>query len=185
MSRSGEPRWYRGRMILTGDQRAYALVSFVAVPAVANALINGVLGWATLRGASVIPMWSLGPAIGPDLLGTCFFLPLITCLIVTAITHKHRREGRVTPLRARDAAFARSLPGGSSVGAFKRGLLLGVLALPAAGGATISIFWMLGVDELPLGSLLVFKVIFSVLLGCLVTPVIGLLALADPEPAIP
>ena len=167
-------------MTLTSEQRTYALASFVVIPAVANTVINGVIGWATFRGVDAIPLWSTGPAVGSDLVGTCLFLPLFTCLIVTPLTRRHVRNGMVAPLLGLDLpSWLRWGPRG----AFARGVLLGVACLAIVGGATAVALSALGVGPLTLTPLLLLKVVFSVLLGLLVTPVIGLRALADPAPA--
>jgi hypothetical protein len=165
---------------LTPEQRTYALASFVVIPAVANTVINGVLGWATFRGVGAVPLWSMGPAVGSDLVGTCLFLPFITCLIVTPLTRRHVRNGMVAPFVGLD------LPSWLRLGpprALARGALLGAACLAIVGGATAVALSALGVGPLTLTPLLFLKVAFSVLLGLLVTPVIGLRALADPAPA--
>ena len=169
-------------MTLTPEQRTYAIVSFVAVPAIANAVINGALGWATFRSLGAVPLWSIGPAIGPDLVGTTLLLPLITCLIVTPLTRRHVRNGMVTPL---PAPKLQGWLGWGPHGALARGALLGGACLAILGGATAVVLSALGVGPLTLTPLLALKVVFSVLLGLLVTPLIGLRALADPVPTAP
>jgi hypothetical protein len=169
-------------MELSPAQRSYAMASFVVVPAVANTVINGAVGWLTFGAVERIPMWGLDTAIGPDLLGTCLFLPLITCLIVTALTRKHVRQGTVDPLVGSDVP---DWAGFAPRGALGRGLLLGLVSIVAAGGGTLAVLWIVDVGAMDLAPLLVLKVLFAVALGLVVTPIIGILALADPvgEPA--
>ena len=166
--------------LLSPGQRNYALVAFALVPAAANSVINGLIGWAMFRNSDFVPVWGLGPSVGPDTLGTCFFLPLFTCLVVTPLTWRHVRRGAVEPLSefkavptwARDALRP----------VVKRAALLGCASFLVVGPVVLVSLSVLGVGQVALVSFLVFKVAFSVMLGLVVTPLIGLLALADPVP---
>jgi hypothetical protein len=162
---------------MTSAQRRYAIVSFVIGPAVANALINGLLGWATFRGVRHVPIWGLGPSVGPDTLGTCFFLPFFTCLIVTAVTRRHVRRGQVPPL-VEVPVVLRTLQGalGRLVG---RALAVGLTTFVVVGGFVSAVSMSLDTETMTYGSFLTFKIGFSVALGLVVTPPLGLLALAD------
>jgi hypothetical protein len=167
---------------LTPEQRSYAIVAFGIGPAVANALINGLLGWATFRGVEHVPIWSTGPSVGPDTLGTCFFLPFLTCLIATALTRRDRRQGKVAPL----AAFPPSLQVlRRTLGPlFRRALAIGLAMFVVVGGLVLAGLSSLDTATMPHGRFLAFKIGFAVALGLVVTPPIGLLALADPLPAV-
>ncbi len=170
------------KVLLSRSQLSYALVGFVLVPAMANFVINGLIGWAIFRNADVVPLWGLGPSVGPDLLGTCFFLPFITCFVVTPLTWRHIRRGTVEPLRELSAVptWAR----GALRPVLRRAALLGLASLLVVGGVALASLSALGVSQVGLVPFLVFKVAFSVLLGLVVTPLIGLLALADPVPNV-
>ncbi len=85
-------------MELSRSQQQYLLIGHCVVPFVINFILNGLIGLAMFRGVSRVPVWGLQTSAGPDLLGTCFFLPAITCLIVTPIVHRHVRRAVVEPL---------------------------------------------------------------------------------------
>src|SRR3990172_8538475 len=111
-------------MQLSAAQRGYLLVGQVIVPAVINLVLNGAIGFAMFRCASEIPLLGRQSIVG-DTLGTCFFLPAITCLIVTPIVRGHVKKGTAEPMRG-------ALPRWLAV--FRRGLVGRALALGLAGG---------------------------------------------------
>jgi hypothetical protein len=161
-------------MDLSAAQRGYLLVGQVIVPAVINLVLNGAIGFATFRGTPQVPLLGSQSIVG-DTLGTCFFLPAITCLIVTPIVRGHVRKGTAEPLRG-------ALPGW--LAAFRRALLpralaLGLAGVALAGGVVLALFAALGIESLAFAPFLGFKAVFAGLLGALVTPLIALLALAD------
>lgn len=145
------------------------------MPAVINLVLNGAIGFAMFRGASEIPLLGSQSIVG-DTLGTCFFLPAITCLmIVTPIVRGHVKKGTAEPMRGALprwlAAFRRAL--------VPRALALGLAVMVLAGSLVLTLFAVLGVESLPFAPFLTFKAVFAGLLGGCVTPLIALLALAD------
>ncbi|MFQ5665812.1 MAG: hypothetical protein ACE5I7_05200 [Candidatus Binatia bacterium] len=165
-------------MNLSPDQRRYLLLGQCAVPFALNFVINGLIGWGMFRGVAPVPVWGMNSSAGPDTLGTCFFLPAITCLIVTGIVRRHTRRGTVAPLVAPASlprwlrTFHRPLA--------RRAFVLGATCLAVVGGAVAAVLLASGVSEVPHTPFLWFKAAFSAVLGGAVTPAIGLLALADP-----
>jgi hypothetical protein len=161
-------------MELSPAQRGYLLVGQVIVPAAINLVLNVALGFATFRGASEIPLLGSQSIVG-DTLGTCFFLPAITCLIVTPIVRGHVRKGTAEPLRGALpvwlAAFRRAL--------VPRALALGLAGVASAGALALAGLLAFGIESLAFAPFVGFKAVFAGLLGALVTPLIALLALAD------
>ena len=166
-------------MELSPTQRAYVFVACLVIPSVANFVINGLLAW-LMFSEDPLPVWSAGPSAGSDLIGTCFFLPLITCLIVTPLTRRRVHAGLVErlPAEARPG-WARTLPSAT----FARALVFGVVTLLVVGSAVGATLWLLGWTEVGLTSFVFWKAVFSVVLGWLVTPGIGVAGLGDPAPA--
>ena len=161
-------------MQLSAAQRGYLWVGQVMVPALINLVLNGLIGWAMFRGVSELPRLG-NPSIVGDTLGTCFFLPAITCLIVTPIVRAHVKKGTAQPLVG-------ALPGWLAW--FQRRLVLRAIALglatvAVAGSVVAAALALLGIEALAFTPFLIFKAVFAGLLGGLVTPLIALLALAD------
>lgn len=170
-------------MSLSSTQRRYLVVVQGLVPGVINVVLNGFIAWLMFRGMTTVPVWAQESSIGPDALGTCFFLPAITCLIVTPMVRRHVRTQSVEPLAGPQSLpellrrFYRPVP--------RRALLLGLASLASVGSLSALGLLALGIEEVPFGTFLVSKAIFAGLLGAAVTPAIGLLALADPIQAKP
>jgi hypothetical protein len=166
---------------LSSEHRRYLLIGFCLIPAFMNLAINWLIGWLMFRGKSIVPLWAL-ESIGGDTLVTCFMLPAITCLIVTPIVRRHVRIGMVEPV---DGSVA--IPawlGFAHRPLLRRAILFGLVPLVVFGGALAVVFPILGVSELAFQPFLTFKAGFSAVLGALVTPLIALLALCDPLPAV-
>jgi hypothetical protein len=163
--------------MLSPEQRRYLTIAQGLVPGVINVVIAAALGWLTFRSTTSIPVWAQSSSAGPDTLGTCFFLPAITCLIVTPLVRRHVRARTVEALAPH--ALPRALERFHRPVPF-RAPLLGLATLASVGVVAGLCFLALGIQEIPLGPFLVFKAAFAGLLAAAVTPAIGLLALADP-----
>ncbi len=160
-------------MQLSSAQRRHLVVGQSIVPALINFVLNGAIGFAMFRSVAELPLFG-DPSIVADTLGTCFFLPAITCLIVTPIVRGRVRKGVAQPLAALPgwlAPFHRSL--------LQRAFALGLATVALAGGLAVLALLALGVEALAFTPFLFFKAVFAGLLGGLVTPLIALLALAD------
>ncbi len=164
-------------MELSRSQQQYLLVGHCVVPFVINFILNALLGLAMFWGLSRVPLWGLQTSAGPDLLGTCFFLPAISCLIVTPLVHHHVRRAVVEPLPLSPglptwlARFQRPLR--------TRAALFGLTGLALVGALVLVALGSVGLTELELTRFLWLKATFSAVLGAAITPFIGIVALAD------
>ena len=166
-------------MNLSSNQRQYLLVGQCLIPFVINFVLNGLIGLLMFRGVNPVPTWGIESSAGPDLIGTCFFLPAITCLIVTPIVRRHVRGGMVEPTAAEDLPiwlqpFRRPLA--------TRAALFGLAGLAFIGSLVAAALLSAGPTHFGLGPFLWFKASFSAVLGGAVTPIIGIVALAQTEP---
>lgn len=139
---------------------------------VVNMLISAVLGFLTYRGAASVPLWGQ-QSIAADTIGTTFSLPLFTCLIVTAMSRRRMRAGRLAPWPG--ARFGlRWLPERT----LWRGLVLGLLTVVLVAPPTLSALSVLGVAQQSFWAFVVFKAVFAAALGAVVTPLVALWAIA-------
>jgi len=143
--------------------------------AVFNLLLNAGIAWVMFRHLAVVPMWGQ-ESIGGDTLGTCFFLPFCTGLIVTALVQRRIRAGKLAPLEWTRTShpWLNWLPPGTT----KRSALLGLGTLLVVGPLSILALWSASVSELPLHHFVAFKALFAAALALLVTPIISLWALS-------
>jgi hypothetical protein len=159
---------------LSAEQRRFLWVGQSVVPFAINVVLNGAIGWAMFHGMATIPLWG-SSSIGGDTLGTSFFLPAITCLIVTPLVRSQVRKGAAPAFDGALAGWLRP---------FQRSLLvraaaLGLACVPLAGGAAVALLAALGVTALDFAPFVGWKALYAGVLGALVTPAIALLALAD------
>jgi hypothetical protein len=168
-------------MELAAAHRTYALRDQGVGAALVNFIINGAIAWVMFRSLAAVPLWGQ-QSIAGDTIGTGFFLPFITCLIVTPLTLRQVRTGTLPePAWSRaDHPWLARLPRGAT----SRGAVLGAVGALIAAPPVVLALSALGVGELPLWSFITFKAIFAAILAALVSPLIALAALGD-APRIP
>jgi hypothetical protein len=138
-------------------------------PFIVNAVINALAGWLTFRDKPYVSVWGSQETVFADLLGTSFFLPLITSLVASAIVSRAVAGQTIQPLSEselplclrwfRKSVAIRSVLFGAA------GLLLAVLPV----GLLCLAF---GQDHLSVAVYVVVKVTYAVILGMIVTPLI-------------
>jgi hypothetical protein len=144
--------------------------------AVINFVLNGAIAFLLFRGLERVPLWGQQSIVG-DTIGTCFFLPFFTALIVTPLVRKRMRAGSVAALAWKRETHPPLgwLP--RSTG--KRGLALGAACALIIGPLSIWLLSRLGVADLAFWPFVGFKASFAAALALLVTPIIALWAIAS------
>ncbi len=163
---------------MSSAQRGYLREQGVG-SAIFNFVLNGVIAWLMFRGQATVPLFGQ-QSIAGDTIGTCFFLPLLTCLIATRLARGHVQAGKVTALgwSRTSRPVLRWLPAGT----FPRGLALAAACIAVFATLTIAALVVLEVAEMQLWHFLAFKATFAAFLAAIVTPVVALWAIADPSP---
>jgi hypothetical protein len=95
-----------------------------------------------------------------DSLGTLFLLPLITTMLVSAVVRREYKTGRPS------ARFA-----------VRRGVGLGAVVLAVFTPAVIALLAATPLHDLSPAGFVTYKVVFGLVLGAIVTPLIALDAL--------
>jgi hypothetical protein len=167
-------------MKLSSNQRQYLFFGQCLIPFVINFVLNGLIGLVMFRGVNPVPTWGAEFSAGPDLIGTCFFLPAITCLIVTPIVRRHIRGGVVERTSESECLPSWLRPFRRPLAA--RAVLFGLAGLGLIGGLVTAVLLAAALTEFELTPFLWFKASFSAVLGGAVTPIIALVALAEAEP---
>jgi hypothetical protein len=172
---------------LGADHRRFIFWHAIVGAAIVNAILSGLIAWLSVRNEDSVPQWAAPlvdkPSTIADTLGTFFILPLLTCLIFTAVARRELRHGRVPPLGWdwSPKSVLRRLPKGT----FRRGVALGALCTAALGPPAVAVIVAIGVGDLTVGEFVTYKAIFGVLLGFVVTPIVALWALSEAGPAEP
>jgi hypothetical protein len=163
-------------MTLPSGVFRYLMIAQTAIPIVFNVVIPLALGWLTYRKQPVIVTWAMDKGAVADFIGTCYLLPAVTCLIATPIVRRHVANGIVRRVPAANVPrWLLIFRGGLIWRAVKWGLAtLTVLSMPV-----VITFVLLTGETIPTTRFLIVKVLFAVVLGCIVTPLISLVALTD------
>ena len=147
-----------------------------ALGLVLNFFLNGASAWASFPPVATLPLWARGNCVAGATIGTSFFLPLTTCLLLTPFVRRALRRGSLPPIAVGDLPRGiRSLPRG----VVARGALVGLLCALTLGPAACGLLDAAGVTELGRAGDALFKAVYTALLGLLVTPLLGLRALGD------
>jgi hypothetical protein len=143
------------------------------VGAVINFVLNGAIGWVLFVNKPPQPLWARGPSIASDTLGTSFFLPFITCLILTSVVRRDVAKGRVPALDVGQSPLAERAPKNR----VSRGALIGVICLLTLGPVVVLGLGAAGFERMTAWQFIVFKASYSLVLAAIVSPVIALVAL--------
>jgi hypothetical protein len=172
---------------LSTEQRRFFFWHAIVGAAIVNATLSALIAWLSVRREDSVPRWAAPlvdkPSTITDTVGTFFILPLLTCLIFTAVARRELAHGRVKPLgwTWSPRSVLRRLPKST----WRRGVALGAICMAALGPPAVALIVVLGVGDLSIGEFVTYKAIFGVALGVLVTPIVGLWALSEAEPAEP
>lgn len=154
----------------------YLLIAQTAIPILFNIAIPLTLGWLTFRTQTSVVTWALDKGAVADFIGTCYLLPAITCLIATPIVHSHAARGIVSRVPAEDVPRRLLFYRG---GLIWRATKWGLTGLTLLSAPVFFAFKLLADETIPTVTFLVVKITFAVVLGCVVTPLISLVALTD------
>ena len=156
--------------------RRYLLLEQGVGAAVFNFVLNAAIAWAMFRSVDVVPLWGQQSIMG-DTIGTCFLLPLLTCLIVTRLVRGHIRAGKVASLGWTRASHP--VLGWLPRTTARRGVALGVACIALLAPLAFVALGLLGVAGMPFWRFVLFKAAFAALAAALVTPLVALWAIAE------
>lgn len=160
---------------LSPAHRRFLAIEQGLVPGVFNLLLNAAIAWAMFRDRTTVPFWGL-ESIAADTIGTAFFLPCMTTLVVTLQVRRHCRRGRIAAILPAPAASA-LVPSRT----FPRALVAGLAGIVVLGIPATLAMRALGMDELPLRSFVAVKATIAAAMALVVTPIVALVALSDAD----
>jgi hypothetical protein len=169
---------------VSAEHRRWIVINAIVITALINAALNALIAWGTAAGKDQIPLWAAplvgGPSTITDTVGTFFILPLVTTLLITTVIWHELRAGRVAPLVLAPGtdAFLRRVPSRR----LRRGLYFGALTTLMLAPAAVIVLAGIDFGDISVGDFVLYKAIFGVLLGLVVTPAIAVAALTG-EPA--
>ncbi len=151
--------------------RRYLLLEQGLGAAAFNFVLNAAIAWVLFRHLPDVPLWGT-QSIAGDAIGTAFFLPFATGVVVAHMTRRRVRAGRLPPL---DGGAWLPVP------TVARSAALGVACAAAIGPLCLWTLRELGIDGMTLGSFVLFKAAFAAALAAVVTPLIAAAALRPPR----
>lgn len=143
---------------------------------VLNFFLNGGVAWATFPPVETLPLWARSNCVGADTIGTSFFLPLTTCLILTPIVRRALRGGTMAGIDRADLPAAIRFWPSNFVA---RGALVGLMCALTIALAAAGLLTAAGVHAMGRGEVTLYKAVYTAILGLIVTPLFGWRALAD------
>lgn len=172
------------RAVLTPEQTRFLRREQMIAPAVFNFVFNVGAGWLVFRQTQPVPIWFelsmpglLAPNLVGDILGMFFFLPFVTCLLVTPLVRRAAQAGKVTRVRlvAKQHPILRHFPAST----WQRGALVGSVSALGIAPFAIGLLSLFGAEALPLATAVGLKGVLAAGLAALTTPWFALYVLAD------
>jgi hypothetical protein len=161
-------------MQLSPAHRRFHVVDQQVGPMIVKLGLNAAIAWGPVREMERVPLWGQ-QSIAGDTVGTAFVLPLLTCLIVSAVVTRQVARGHLARIEnASRSSIVDSLGVRRPV---VRGALLGCIAIGLTAVPVIAWLALRGPSEMTFGSFVWFKALFATALGMLVTPLLGWVAL--------
>ncbi len=166
-------------MKLPPDVVRYLVIGHVFITVFINIAVNVCLGVLAFGGSEFVSTWAADKGAAADSIGTCFFLPFITCLIATPIVRYQSSKGFVGRVSTTDVpqwllAFRGPI--------FVRSLKFGICGLLIFAGPVFLAYLLMAPDVITTGAFLAIKPAFAAVLGMPVTPLIALVELAQESP---
>jgi hypothetical protein len=164
------------------EHRRWLFLNTIVIAAVVNAALNALIAWGSAANEDEIPLWAVplveGPSLITDTVGTLFILPFLTTLIVTTVVWHELREGRIAPLSKRTSGLLARIPKTRA----RRGAYFGAVTTLVLAPPGVLILVLRDPGDVSVGDFVLFKAIFGVVLGAIVTPPIALAAMTDDPP---
>jgi len=165
-----------GPQALDAEQRRFLIRGPLLLTAAINLVLNAAPAWLSARGMESIPLWSTplvgGPSTITDTIGTLFFLPLITTLLVTFGVRRTIDRGGLRPLTWLEdpVPLLRLLP----AKALPRALLLAAGCVVFGGPPAAALLALTGFGDVSVEAFVLYKAILGVGLGAVLTPLVAL-----------
>jgi hypothetical protein len=165
------------------EHRRWLFFNTIVIAALANAALNALIAWGSAANEDEIPLWAVplveGPSLITDTIGTFFILPFLTTLAVTTAVWHELREGRIQPLSKRTSGLLARMPKTR----VRRGAYFGAITTLVLSPPAVLILVLRDPGDVSVGDFVLFKAIFGVVLGAIVTPPIALAAMTDDPPS--
>lgn len=168
---------------ISAEQRRWIVVNSIVATAVVNLMLNALIAWLSVRGDDGgLELWSSKfgeSSMVADAIGTALILPLITCLITTALVRREIAAGKLAPIdpAAPRPSWLRSAPQPT----LRRAIWFGAWTALIVAPVWVLLLIATGFEGLSPGEFALYKALVAVPLGIVVTPPIAYAAMALPR----
>jgi hypothetical protein len=171
-----------GAQRLTPAHRRFLIRDALLIAAFVNAALSALIAWLFTLSEEEIPQAAVplveGPSVVVDTVATCFVLPFLTTLAITTVIWKELREAHLTRLPLAPGSWAQRLPDTR----LRRASVIGLLCLLVFGPISLALLLLFDYGDISTGEFVLFKALFGIVLGALVTPFIAMVAFGDEPP---
>jgi hypothetical protein len=153
---------------LSPEQRRYLILQSGFGAAIANAILNGVIGWVITRGLTEFPVWGI-PGVFTDLVATAFGVTFGTFIAVAIQVPRDVAKNKISlpSLSPSLTAALTRLP----QGVWRRAIWLGLLATLVCTPALVVLLAATGRQALEPRTFIAIKAVLSAIEGGLITPI--------------
>jgi hypothetical protein len=157
------------------------LIGQAIIPFFINIAVNVILGALTFGGQESVATWAIDKGAAADSIGTCFFLPFITCLIATPIVRHQVAQGAASRIPPTDTPHWARLMSGPVI---LRAAKFGVAGFLLLAGPVYAVYGMFAESSIETMRFIAMKAIFAGVFGVFATPLIAFVAMCE-QPASP
>jgi hypothetical protein len=167
---------------LTPAHKRFLVRDAIVIAAIANGVLNALIAWLFTIGEDEIPQAKAplvgGPSVLVDTVATCFVLPFLTTLVITTVIWGEMRAGHLGKIARAQSSLLDRLPGTR----LRRATLVGLLCLLVFGPISAVGVLLFDYGDISVGEFVLYKAIFGIVLGAIVTPLIAMVAFGDEPP---
>jgi hypothetical protein len=167
---------------LTPAHKRFLWRDAVLIAAIANGALNAFFAWFFTLSEDEVPQAKAplvgGPSVLVDTVATCFILPFLTTLIITTVIWGEMRKGHLTRIPRARSTLLEQLQGTR----LRRATLIGLMCLFIFGPVCAVGVVLFDYGDISIGEFVLFKTIFGIVLGAIVTPFIAMLGFGDEPP---
>jgi hypothetical protein len=167
---------------LTPAHKRFLLRDALLIAAFINAGLSALIAWLVTLGEDEVPLAAVplaeGPSVIVDTVGTFFVLPFLTTLIITTVVWAELRSGHLARVPLMPGSLAARFPDTR----LRRGAVIGLLCMLALGPLAVVVLLLIDYGDISVGEFVLYKAIFGIVLGALVTPPIAMVAFGDEPP---
>lgn len=164
---------------LAPEHRRWIVIYAVGLTGLLDFCLTGAIAWFGVRHQHNIPLWQgisvTRSGLLTDTIGTFFFLPFLTTLLLSPGVHAARRGGELPRLPAPGHGWRGRVP----KRLLRRAVMLGLVTTVVASAVVVPVLFGTAGGGLSRDGFVVYKAVLAFVLGLGVAPFVALCAMSD------